>query len=422
MTAALFRRAVAVPLLLAVASHLNAGDWPAFRGPHGDGHADGAAPTKWSASENVAWKTPLPRPANGSPIVSRGSVFVTCPEDGEGKLRSLYCFDARSGKLRWVKTVDFGKQTVTHDTNPYCGTTPVSNGKQVVVWHGSAGLFCYDLDGSELWSRNLGEFEHMWGYGTSPILHDGRVILHTGPSHERIFTLALRLETGETVWQTDEPQDGDGDHRKDGKYHGSWSTPIVAKVGGETQLIVSLPSRVNGYDPRTGKLLWWCDGLRHDGGDLSYSSPIACGDLCFITGGFNGPAMAFRLGGRGNLTDSGRLWRREREPQSIGTGVFVDGFVYRPNAGPGTVECVEPSRGDVQWTQRASANSWSSIVAAGGLLYSIDQNGTTVVFKPNPEKFEEVATNSLGEATNATPAVADGRIYIRTAGHLWCME
>ncbi|MFM9118089.1 MAG: PQQ-binding-like beta-propeller repeat protein, partial [Planctomycetota bacterium] len=405
-------------------SETRGADWPAFRGPTGQGvAADTQAPTTWSAETQVLWKTALPRPGNGSPIVVGNRVFVTSAEDADGKQRSLYAFDTNSGRQLWVKTETLDRKLPTHETNPYGGTTPVSDGKRVVVWHATAGLCCYDVATGELqWKRDLGEFQHMWGYGTSPILHQDKVILHTGPG-KRIFLAAFELATGKTIWEVDEPQDGGPDRNAAGQYMGSWTTPIVVSIEGQEQMIVGWPTRVNGYDPATGKLLWTCGGMRHDRGDLAYSSPVVTDGICFVTGGFNGVALAFRPGGSGDITDTRMLWRKEKQPQSIGSGVAVNGFVYRPNAGPSTIECLEAATGKVRWTERSPAgNHWGSVVRVGDLLYVTGQDSaTTVVFKPNPDKFEVVAVNPLEGSSNSTPAIAGGRIYLRTDRALWCI-
>lgn len=400
---------------------VQASDWPAFRGPTGTGVTPDKAPTNWSPEQGVVWKVKLPRPANGSPIVSKNSVFVTSAEDAEGKHRSLYCFDRSKGELRWVRTVDFDKVMPTHDTNPYAGSTPAADGERVVVWHASAGLHCYDFAGQLLWSRDLGEYRHMWGYGTSPVLLGDRVLLHTGPG-KQVFVMGLDLATGKTLWQAEEKLQGEGDYNENKKYMGSWCTPVITQVNAQTQLVCTLPTRVVAYAPEDGRILWSCDGIRGPKGDLAYSSPIFVKDVCFVTGGFNGPGMAVRLGGEGNVTDSHRLWRVEQNPQSIGSGVAVDGYVYRPNAGPGTIECLDPMTGKILWTERARGkNYWASIISAGGLLYALNQDGETVVFRPHPEKFDEVSVNPLGEASNATPAVSDGQIFFRTSDHLFCI-
>ena len=296
----------------------------------------------------------------------------------------------------------------------------MSDGTRVVVWHASAGLHCYDLAGKPLWSRDLGEFRHMWGYGTSPIIYRDRIILFSGPG-TRIFVGAYRLSDGKTLWETDEQQEGDGEHNAAGNYMGSWSTPVLAEIKSQTQVVVMLPTRIGAYSPDTGELIWSCDGLRHERGDLAYSSPVIAGDLCFVTGGFRGPAMTVRLGGAGDVTRTGRLWRVENNPQNIGSGVHVDGLIYRPNADQrSSLQCIEMETGKIRWSASGEGH-WGSVVMAGGLLYATDQQGNTVVFRPNPDKYEEVAHNPLGEPSNSTPAVSDGELYIRTAGHLFCI-
>lgn len=398
-----------------------AADWNAFRGPAGDGvSSETKAPTIWSATDNIAWKIGLPQPGNSSPIVAQGRVFLTCAEDKDGKQRSLYCFDRQTGKTLWVKTVAIDEVLPTHETNPYCGSSPAASDDRVVAFHGSAGLYCYDLDGQEVWSKKLGELRHEWGYGASPISHENRVILHFCPG-AREFIAAFDIATGKELWRTDEPAGGAEGARTDEAYVGSWSTPIIAAIDGNEQILCSTTTRVNGYDPASGKLLWWCRGLRGKRGDLSYSSPIVSGDLCVTTGGFQGPAIGFRMGGMGYITEQ-RLWQVEPNPQSIGTGVIVGKHLYRPNAGPGTIECIEVETGRIAWTERAGGgNHWGSILSVGGLLYATNQDGQTTIFRPDSAKFEEVAVNRLEEHTNSTPAISDGQIFIRTFNHLFCV-
>ncbi|GIX00208.1 MAG: hypothetical protein KatS3mg111_3540 [Pirellulaceae bacterium] len=399
-----------------------AGDWPQFRGPRRDGATDApGVPLRWSATNNVRWKAPLPHPANGSPVVASGRVWVTSAEDPQGLRRSLYCFDAATGERKWVATVDYGQVMPTHKTNPYCGTTPAVADGKVVVWHGSAGLYCYSLNGEQLWKRDLGEFKHIWGYGTSPIIHDDLVLLNSGPG-KRLFAIAVRLGDGSTAWQRDEPVPGDGSHNAAGAYFGTWSTPVIARSGGRTFAIFAMPTRLVAYDVATGKEVWTCDGVNHPQGDLAYASPTIAEGVCFYTGGFRGPMLAVRIDGEGDVTSTKRLWRIEQQPQSIGSPVAVGPFVYRPNAGPGTIQCIDVRTGRVRWTSRgAGGNMWASIVRAGERLYATTQEGTTVVFRANPQEYVELARNSLDEGTNATPALAEGAIFFRTANHLWCI-
>jgi len=420
---------IAVALLGTIGlSH--ADDWPGFRGPSGNGITpEKTAPAEWSATKNVKWKAALPRKGNGSPIVSNGRVFVTCVEDDEmvGKKRSLYCFDRKDGKKLWVNTVDYPKadekdnEDTTHTTNPQCSSTPAADGKAVVVWHASAGLHAYDFEGKELWKRDLGEFRHVWGYGTSPVIHGGKVLLHTGPG-KRVFVTAINLSDGKTLWETDEPQKfskGDISHNEKDLWTGSWSTPIVTKVGDHEQVLCAMSSRVVAYDLATGKIVWWCDGISTPKGDtVAYSSLIVAGDLCVVIGGFNGSGFAVRLGGTGDVTATHQAWRNPKFPQSIGSGVAVGEHVYLPFDGP--IFCLDPKTGKTVWKERGGV-FWGSAVYAAGRVYITDQKGATIVFKPSPEKLEQIAKNELGEESNSTPAVSDGQIFIRTFKNLYCI-
>jgi len=406
-------------LVVALVSPAVAGDWPAFRGPKGNGFSDEKnAPTTWSTTDNVKWKAELPDEGNGSPIVVGDRVFVTCAEE-KGAKRGLYCFARADGKLKWSKVVEFGRVEATHKTNPYCSPTPVSDGKHVVAWHGSAGLYCYDLDGKELWRRtDLGEFVHIWGYAASPVIYRDLVIQNCAPG-KKAFLAAFDLASGSDRWRVDEPTDGDGGTRADGKWMGTWGTPVVTKIDGEDQLVAYQPNRVVGYRPTNGEILWTCKAENRKG-DLAYSSPMIADGICVAQGGFSGGGMAFTLGGRGDLS-SKTLWYKPNNPQSIGTGVIIDGFLYIPDAGPGTIRCLEVKTGDVKWTERAGT-FWGSIVTAGDTAYATDQDGATWVFKPNPAKFELIAKNELKEHSNSTPAISDGQVFVRTFENLWCFE
>jgi outer membrane protein assembly factor BamB len=360
---------------------------------------------------------PLPGPGNSSPIVSRGRVFVTCAED-EGRKRNLYCLDRGTGKELWVRTVEYALREPTHRSNPYCASTPVTDGTRVVVWHGSAGVFCYGFDGTELWRKDLGTMRHDWGYASSPILHGGKVILNFGPG-SRTFLAALDLRTGDLLWKHDEPGglDATGEHMV-----GSWSTPIVVELDGEDQILCSMPTRVIACDPESGSLLWFCEGFASEQAELVYASPVVSGRIgVALTGWSTGPAMGFRLGGSGNVTESNRLWL-DNQTQRIGSGVVVDGRLYIVNAGPGTAQCIECETGRILWTERLEGGaSWGSVVMAAGRLYVTSRSGVTTVFRPDPVKLEVLAMNDLVEPSHATPAVSDGEIFLRTHAHLYCI-
>jgi outer membrane protein assembly factor BamB len=414
---------LSVAVALVLVSSLVAGDWPAFRGPNGDGIAVGETglPVEWSPDSNIKWKTPLPDDGNSSPIVVAGRVFVTCPEEN-GRLRHLICLDRSNGQELWRQTVTYEQPERTHETNPQCAATAASDGERVVVWYGSAGMHCYDLDGNPLWSRDLGPFDHVWGYGSSPVIHDGRVIQLCGPG-ERTFLTALNLENGDTIWETPEP----GGSASDGnRYIGAWGTPIITQVGAQDQILCNLPTRVAAYDPASGDILWYVTGVSSGSHDLAYTSPVVFDGIAVVMGGFHGPAFGTRLGGTGDVTQSNRIWHTgmNRNPQRIGTGVVVDGHLYMANADDSlSLQCIDIATGEVKWQEPRTSEGahWGSVIYADGRLYVTGRNGITRVFAPNPEKLETLAENDLGEVSNSTPAVSDGEIFLRTFGHVYCI-
>jgi outer membrane protein assembly factor BamB len=409
-------------IVLSTAAIAGGADWAAFRGPAGNGiSTDDSVPLTWSRDQNVKWRTPLPGPGNSSPIVSGNRVFVTCAT-ANGKNRSLFCFDRANGKRLWVKTVVFDGNDPTHKTNPYCGSSPAADGERVVVWHGTPGVFCYDYEGRELWSRDLGTFRHIWGYGSSPVFYGESILLNCGPG-ERSMVVALDRKTGATLWQTPEPggHSGENSGPDGGKalWLGSWITPVLAHVEGQDQILISQPRHVNAYDPRTGKILWTVDGL----GDLAYTSVLTGAGVGVALGGYHGPGIGFKLGGAGNTTAANRLWHEtRRNPQRIGSGVILGKHIYLANAIPAAAQCLELETGKQVWLERLPEGEiWGSIVSSPGRLYVTNPEGKTYVFAPNPEKFELLATNELGEASNSTPAFSNGQIFLRTFESLYCI-
>ena len=407
-------------LLVVCAAPVQAEDWPMFRGSRRSGiSTETKAPEKWSNTENIKWKAPLPHPGNSSPIVSAGRVFVTCAEDKRGHGRSLYCFDAATGKPLWVRTVQYEAIEPTHSTNPHAASSPASDGQRVVVWHGSAGVHCYDHDGKELWKKDLGPFRHIWGYAASPVILDGRVILNCGPGN-RSFIIALDLKTGDELWKLDVP--GADDKNPQGKWMGSWSTPVPFTASGQQQLLIHLPDAVKALDPRTGRELWSVRGV----GDLSYTDPVINENatLAAALSGFQGPAIGFRPEGKGDITDTSRLWRttdRNQLPQRIGTGVIFNDILYVP--GETVIQCLDLKTGKELWRHRPDGSTfWSPTAAtADGKIYITSQKGTTYVIKANPAAFTLLSANALGEPTNSAPAISNGRLYLRTFQHLYCI-
>jgi outer membrane protein assembly factor BamB len=406
--------------LLAVT--LCGGNWPAWRGPEGTGVAsEKNLPLHWSTNENVRWHTALPERGNSTPIVWNDRVFLTQTRESR---RTLMCFDRANGKLLWQEGPSFPEKEMSHDTNPQSSSSPVTDGERVIAWFGSAGLFCYDLKGKEIWHRDLGQQRHIWGYGSSPIIHGDLCILNFGPG-PRTFLIAVEKRTGKTVWQVDEPG-GDSGEDKPGEskptWIGSWSTPIIIKAAGREELVLSWPKRVVAFDPATGKEFWTCSGIN----PLAYTSPIYDEEKEIIVamGGFGGMALAVKAGGSGDVTQTRRLWHHPKTKQRIGSGVIHGGYIYILND-PGVAECFELETGKLVWEERlkgpgSRSDNWSSMIVSDRKLYAINQGGDAFVLKASP-KFEVLATNSMREPTIGSMAVSDGQIFIRTYKNLWCI-
>ncbi|MGC1274820.1 MAG: PQQ-binding-like beta-propeller repeat protein [Planctomycetaceae bacterium] len=392
-----------------------AGDWPAWRGPLGTGIADETGvPVEWSATKSVKWKTPLPGPGNSTPIVWKDAVYLTQASQ-DGRERSLISFTCESGEAIWKKTIVYDQKEQTHQTNPHCSPSPVTDGNVIVAWHGSAGLFAYDLDGNELWRKDLGKFEHIWGYGSSPVIYENLVILNAGPGL-RAFVAAFNKSTGEEVWRREFPE---AVSEKVDQFRGSWSTPVLYQEGDRTLMLLALPQRLHAVDPATGETVWHCDGL----GELVYASPLVGDGVIVAMSGFHGPSFVVRTGGRGDVTATHRLWHHEGNklnPQRVGSGAIVGDHLYILQDS-GVAWCMDVATGKVVWEKRLG-KSWSSMCHVDGRLYVIDMEGTTFVLEPTPEGCEVLAENRLDETTRASLAVSNGNVFVRTHENLYCID
>ena len=283
------------------------------------------------------------------------------------------------------------------------------------MWHGSAGLHAYDIDGSLLWSKDLGRFEHIWGNAASPIIYQDLVIVNCGPGLN-CFLLAVDKRTGQQQWRREFP--GMASTKID-DFVGSWSTPVIATYEGQETLLISLPRRLYAIDPLRGTDIWSCEGL----GKLVYTSPLVSDEAVVAMSGYQGAAIAVRPGGQGNVTSTHRLWNHdEKPPQRIGSGIIVNGYLYILNE-PGIAWCMELLTGEVLWKHRLSeTSSWSSMCYADGRIYVNDMNGTTYVLEPADAECNLLAKNPIGERMRASLAFSNGQIFARTYQHLYCIE
>jgi outer membrane protein assembly factor BamB len=401
--------------LLAGSVAASAENWPAFRGPQNNGHStEKQIPLTWSATENVRWKIELPAPGNSSPVIWGDRIFLTQPLDKKGHQRVLMCLDRKDGTTRWKREVAYEPTEPTYEPYFYAQATPVTDGQRVIVSFGSAGLYCYDMDGTEKWRYDLGKLYHQWGNASSPVLYGDLVILWCGPG-ERQFLLALNKVDGKKVWQHDEP----GGNAN--AFIGSWSTPVIAKVGERDDLVVCVPKYVKGFDPKTGNERWSCGGM----GPLCYTTPVVTADGIVVAfSGFHGPALAVRAGGEGDVTKTHRLWHdvKGRRPQRIGSPVLVGEHCFLISES-GEAHCFDVKTGKDLWEARPlELKTWSSPIAtADGKLLVSSFTGDTVVLATSPE-FKQLGRNSLGkERVNATIAIADGELFVRSYRHLWCI-
>jgi outer membrane protein assembly factor BamB len=414
------KRCFCAVVLLGCAVLVHADNWPAWRGHTGQGFCDEKnVLLKWSNKENVKWKASLADQGNSTPVVWGDRIFLTQANKG-GSVRSLLCFARADGKRKWQKDIDYPEKERNWTPNWYCNASPVTDGERVVVSFASAGMYCFDFEGNELWKRtDLGKWDHAFGSGSSPVLYGDLAILWCGPNEKkgRNFLLAVNKKTGKTVWEKDQT-------------YGSWSTPLIVKINGRDQLLLGqsqdvkgAPESRNGYlrgfDPKTGKELWSCQGLN----SYVYTSPLYGDGIAVAMSGYGGSALAVKVGGWGDITKD-RLWRHPLNTQRVGSGMIVRDHVYMVDENA-VAHCYDLKTGEDAWKgakQPRGGATWGSMIHAEGRLYLLMRNAETRVYDASPQ-YNLLARNSLGpgEETNSSLAVSNGDIFIRTFKHLWCI-
>ncbi len=419
------------PFLLSclVAFSATADNWPAWRGDiAGSGITKQKnLPTKWSKTENVAWRTELPNRGNSTPVVWGDKVFVTQVVEAND-FRSTMCFSLKNGELLWQNGVTFSEEESTHRTNPYCSASPAIDGERVIVTYGSAGVHCYDLDGKDLWKQDLGPQKHTWGNASSPVLFEDLCILYHGPGpHARMVAMdkktgKIRWDWKEPAWDTTGRTDGFKGKDNDGVI-GSFSTPIIVNTGKRHELIMSFPQEIKSFDPKTSDVLWTSKGLN----PLVYTSPIFDNGILTAMGGYHGNSMAIKIKGNesGDITKNARLWHEVRGKGGIGTGVSHKGHIYFLTSS-GIASCLNAKTGKVIWEERVGkgnrgSSSWSSFLLAGDVIYSVHQSGDVTLFKASPE-FQQIGVNSVGEQTNSSLVPVNGGVILRTHEALWLFK
>jgi len=392
---------------LAAALGAAAADWPGWRGPRGDGRADGTGyPLTWAPAENVRWKAAVPGTGHSSPAVSDGRVFVTACREKE-KARVLYCFDRATGAPVWERVVLTAGLERKHKLNSYASSTPAADGGRVYVTFFDdprLRVYCYDFAGNKVWEASPGEFHSVHGFCSPPLLYKDLVIVN-GDQDAPAYIVALDKKTGKEVWRADRPN-----------RTRSYCPPVVYDLAGRKQLVLTGSKCVAGYDPDTGKQLWLIDGPT----EQFVSSMVADRGVLFLTAGFPDHwVMAIDPAGTGNVTKTHVLWAKKNEGGYVPSPV-ADGGYFFVVTDEGLASCWEAGSGKLCWKERIGKHHSASAVAAEGRVYFTDDDGTTYVVKAGPE-FELLAKNRIGERCFSSPAFSDGEIFIRGETHLCCV-
>lgn len=413
-------------LLLAPGASL-ADDWPRYRGPEGAGISrDAAPPLTWSESENLLWKTPLPGPGSSSAIVVGDRVFVTCytgygdgqdsgqPEDLQ---RHLLCIDRSSGQVRWQATEDAVTPELPYrgflTEHGYASSTPVSDGESVYVFFGKSGVLAFDLEGNRLWQTSVGTGSdpRAWGSAASPVLYGDTVIVNASAESEKLY--ALNKSNGEVVWEAEA-----------GGAQNSWCTPIFARgPEGAEEMILTVPDEVWGLNPENGRLRWYAEA---DMQAPVCTSPVTEAGAVFAIGGRQGGGAAVRLGGKGDVTDSHRVWTT-RNSSYVPSPVVHDGKLQWVSD-RGIAYWLNTADGEAIYEERlrssgGAARFYASVVLVGDRLYAVSRTTGTFVLRAGGE-FEQLAQNSFASDSsdfNGSPALSDGQIFLRSNRFLYCV-
>jgi outer membrane protein assembly factor BamB len=427
-------------------------NWPQWRGPTGNGISDSKnLPTTWSLekNENIVWKTELPSWSGGTPIIWGDHIFVTSPskknEAGQavaaspdagkggkgGKARRdpggdkllVLCLSKKDGSLKWSVELDHGNETYNkqNSTSP----SPVTDGNHVWVMTGNGVLTALDFNGKKVWTHNLqqeyGKFGLNWGYGSSPLLFDGKVIvevLHGMRTDDPSYLVAFDGNKGSVVWRKERPTDAPNESPD------SYSTPAVLIVNDKPQIVVSGGDYVTGHDPATGEELWRSGGLNpmKNGNFRSVNSPVIADGMIYA-GTRQKPVLALKAGGKGNVSESHLAWKWDDDGGPDVPTPVCDGKYYYMVADNGVITCIDAKTGTQIYRSRLGVGATidSSPLLADGKLYITGENAATVVLAAGPE-YNELAKNELdGTFTMSSVAVSGQQLFIRTSTHLYCI-
>ena len=402
--------------LLAASSF--ADNWPQWRGPSLNGiSTEKDLPTRWSAEENVTWKLAMPSWTGATPIIWGERIFLNVADRDDLYLWSV---DRTKGQLVWKKLLGGGNTKMRKQN--MSSPSPVTDGKSVWVMTGTGVLKSFDFNGNELWARDVqkdyGRFGLNWGYASSPLLYEDALfvqVLHGMRTDDPSYLLRIDKKTGKTVWRVERPTSAIMESPD------SYTTPALVRQGNTLEIVVTGGDCVTGHDPATGKELWRANGLNPDN-HPNYrivASPVVYEGIVYAPTRVK-PLLAIKAGGRGDVTQSNRLWAFDHGPD-VPTPV-TDGKYFYVVDDRGVMWCLDAKTGKEIWgPQRIKPATYSSSpVLADGKLYVTNEEGLTTVLKAGP-KFEVIAENNLNDYTLSSPAVSDGQIFMRTGQYLFCI-
>ncbi len=397
----------------------SAGNWPCFRGPTGMGLSKAAGlPVTWSSTQNIAWRRPLPGPGASSPIVIDDRVYVTChsgylipgqpPGRQEDLKRHLIAVQVNDGRVIWDKTVPAAlpEQSRIRD-HGFAANTPVADEAGVVVFFGKSGVIAFDHTGRQVWKADVGSKTHGWGASASPILYKDMVLVNASVESQSL--IALDRQTGREKWRA-------------GNIREAWNTPLVIGSGRGSQVVVATRPKILSFDPDSGNPLWSCNT------DISWymvPSVVEADGVVYALGGRSGVAgLAIRLGGRGDVTASHRMWT-SRSGTNVPSPLIHRGHLYWVNDSKGIAFCAEARTGRTVYEEplERCGQVYASPVLADGHIYYLNRRGRAFVVAAEP-RFRLLATNELNDGSifNASPAVTGNRLLIRSDKHLYCIR
>ena len=399
-------------VLLQVPAALNAEQrWPRFRGADANGRsADRDVPVKWSP-DDVAWRTELPGTGHSSPCLWDGNIFLTSGRrNEEGKVERLILrLESREGKVVWQQVASVTAPENNHRMNSFATSTCATDGERVIAFFGQGGIHCYDFLGQKLWSRDLGEFPGPWGTAASPIIVGDKVIQSCDRQGDSCL-VALDKSTGEVIWKT----------ARRAKPRGGWSTPIVIRTDSRKELVLNGEFGVTGYDPDTGKELWFCRGFNGRG----TPTPLFAEGVLYVISAKRGDSFALRPGGRGDVTQSHMVWHTPRPVGRNLASPVLEGNHLLTVSMEGKAYCYDRETGRELWAEPLKGGYTASPLVAGGLFYLLEDSGRTLVIKPD-DKLNVVATNDLGAGNGEVFRTAlipcEGRIFTRSDRAAYCI-